>query len=46
MHFLPADMVVPEVNKGLLQELEEMGFSTARATRAIHFSGMNLASFT
>lgn len=33
------DMVVPEVNKGLLQELEEMGFSTARATRAIHFSG-------
>eukprot|EP00246_Nothoceros_aenigmaticus_P002338 TRINITY_DN13188_c0_g1_i1.p1 TRINITY_DN13188_c0_g1~~TRINITY_DN13188_c0_g1_i1.p1 ORF type:complete len:412 (-),score=103.16 TRINITY_DN13188_c0_g1_i1:264-1499(-) len=34
------DMVVPEVNKELLRTLEEeMGFSTARATRAIHFSG-------
>ncbi|KAH9298925.1 hypothetical protein KI387_030607, partial [Taxus chinensis] len=34
-----ADMVVPEVNKELLAELESMGFPTARATRALHFSG-------
>lgn len=32
-------MVVPEVDKKLLEELESMGFSTARATRALHFSG-------
>lgn len=32
-------MVVPEVDKNLLEELESMGFSTARATRALHFSG-------
>ncbi|MCI09794.1 UBX domain-containing protein 1-like [Trifolium medium] len=31
-------MVVPEVDKKLLEELESMGFSTARATRALHFS--------
>jgi len=33
------EMVVPEVNKELLAELEAMGFPTARATRALHFSG-------
>ncbi|XP_004504346.1 uncharacterized protein [Cicer arietinum] len=33
------EMVVPEVDKNLLEELESMGFSTARATRALHFSG-------
>ncbi|GAB2221760.1 hypothetical protein Droror1_Dr00012948 [Drosera rotundifolia] len=33
------EMVVPEVDKKLLEELEEMGFPVARATRALHFSG-------
>ncbi|TQE03565.1 hypothetical protein C1H46_010880 [Malus baccata] len=33
------EMVVPEVDKKLLEELEGMGFSTARATRALHYSG-------
>lgn len=33
------EMVVPEVDKNLLEELEAMGFSTARATRALHYSG-------
>ncbi|CAN6447055.1 unnamed protein product [Victoria cruziana] len=33
------EMVVPDVDKKLLEELESMGFSTARATRALHFSG-------
>jgi hypothetical protein len=33
-------MVVPEVNKEMLADLEGMGFATARATRALHFSGM------
>ncbi|KAG4999888.1 hypothetical protein AAZX31_08G109400 [Glycine max] len=33
------EMVVPEVDKKLLEELESMGFSTARATRALHYSG-------
>ncbi|KAL8491289.1 hypothetical protein ACS0TY_023067 [Phlomoides rotata] len=33
------EMVVPEVNQQLLTELEEMGFSKERATRALHFSG-------
>lgn len=33
------EMVVPEVDKKLLEELEGMGFSTARATRALHCSG-------
>ncbi|XP_048135174.1 UBX domain-containing protein 1-B isoform X2 [Rhodamnia argentea] len=33
------EMIVPEVDKKLLEELEAMGFSTARATRALHFSG-------
>jgi hypothetical protein len=32
-------MVVPEVDKKLLEELEAMGFPVARATRALHFSG-------
>ncbi|KAL6634427.1 hypothetical protein ACP70R_027098 [Stipagrostis hirtigluma subsp. patula] len=32
------EMVVPEVNKEMLTDLEGMGFSTARATRALHFS--------
>ncbi|GAB2267236.1 hypothetical protein Dimus_002221 [Dionaea muscipula] len=35
------EMVVPEVDKKLLEELEGMGFPTARATRALHFSGNN-----
>lgn len=30
---------MPEVDKKLLEELESMGFPTARATRALHFSG-------
>jgi len=33
------ETVVPEVNKEVLTDLEGMGFSTARATRALHFSG-------
>ncbi|GLU10718.1 hypothetical protein SLE2022_275040 [Rubroshorea leprosula] len=33
------EMVVPEVDKKLLEELELMGFPTARATRALHYSG-------
>lgn len=33
------DMAVPEVDKKLLSELDSMGFPTARATRALHFSG-------
>ncbi|KAK7400101.1 hypothetical protein VNO78_11301 [Psophocarpus tetragonolobus] len=33
------EVVVPEVDKKLLEELESMGFSTARATRALHYSG-------
>ncbi|KAF3456577.1 hypothetical protein FNV43_RR01231 [Rhamnella rubrinervis] len=32
------EMVVPEVDKKLLEELEAMGFSTARATCALHYS--------
>ncbi|KAE8818186.1 F-box protein [Hordeum vulgare] len=35
----PQQLVAPEVNKGMLGELESMGFSVARATRALHFSG-------
>lgn len=35
-----AEMVAPEVNKEMLADLEAMGFATARATRALHFSGM------
>ncbi|XP_074306928.1 uncharacterized protein LOC141642134 [Silene latifolia] len=33
------EMVVPEVDKKLVEELEGMGFSTARSTRALHYSG-------
>ncbi|KAH9603684.1 hypothetical protein KSS87_009260 [Heliosperma pusillum] len=33
------DMAVPEVNKRLLEQLEEMGFSLSCATRALHYSG-------
>ncbi|WVZ75324.1 hypothetical protein U9M48_023391 [Paspalum notatum var. saurae] len=33
------EMVVPEVNKEMLADLEGMGFTLARATRALHFSG-------
>jgi hypothetical protein len=39
---LVAEMVVPEVNKEALAELEAMGFPTARSTRALHFSGARL----
>ena len=39
------EMVVPEVDKKLLEELEAMGFSTARATRALHYSGKLVKSF-
>ncbi|KAJ8774226.1 hypothetical protein K2173_009657 [Erythroxylum novogranatense] len=35
----PDEMVAPEVDKKLLEELEAMGFSTERATRALHYSG-------
>ncbi|CAN1334447.1 UBX domain-containing protein 1 [Linum perenne] len=33
------EMVAPEVDTKLLEELEGMGFPKARATRALHFSG-------
>ncbi|KAE9601165.1 hypothetical protein Lal_00023907 [Lupinus albus] len=33
------EMVVPEVDKKILEELESMGFSTTQATRALHYSG-------
>lgn len=36
---LSLEMAVPEVDKKLLAELESMEFPTARATRALHFSG-------
>lgn len=32
-------MVVPDVDLKLLEELESMGFSKERSTRALHFSG-------
>ncbi|KAL2933751.1 UBX domain-containing protein 1 [Bienertia sinuspersici] len=32
-------MAAPEVDKRLLEELQEMGFSLACATRALHYSG-------
>ncbi|KAK3000936.1 hypothetical protein RJ639_020751 [Escallonia herrerae] len=34
----PEDMVVPKVDQKLLVDLEETGFSKARATRALHYS--------
>ncbi|KAJ6809988.1 chromatin assembly factor 1 subunit A-B-like [Iris pallida] len=33
------EMVVPDVDKSLLEQLESMGFPPARATRALHYSG-------
>ncbi|CAN6890314.1 unnamed protein product [Brassica oleracea] len=33
------EMVVPDVDKNILEELEAMGFPKARATRALHYSG-------
>ncbi|KAK9146010.1 hypothetical protein Sjap_005913 [Stephania japonica] len=33
------ELIVPVVEKKLMEELEGMGFPTARATRALHFSG-------
>jgi len=33
-------MSVPKVNQKLLEDLEEMGFAKARATRALHYSGL------
>ncbi|XP_011041927.1 PREDICTED: UPF0430 protein CG31712-like isoform X2 [Populus euphratica] len=35
----PEEMVAPEVDKKILEELEAMGFPRARATRALHYSG-------
>ncbi|GMP55565.1 hypothetical protein CsSME_00020341 [Camellia sinensis var. sinensis] len=35
----PQEMVVPEVDQKLLEELEGMGFPKARAIRALHYSG-------
>ncbi|KAH8519560.1 hypothetical protein Peur_038494 [Populus x canadensis] len=35
----PEEMAAPEVDKKILDELEAMGFPTARATRALHYSG-------
>ncbi|XP_028083764.1 UBX domain-containing protein 1-like isoform X3 [Camellia sinensis] len=34
-----SEMVVPEVKKRLLDELENMGFPLAQATRGLHYSG-------
>ncbi|CAO2839934.1 unnamed protein product [Amaranthus hypochondriacus] len=34
-------MAVPEVDKNLLEKLEEMGFSFSCSTRALHYSGNN-----
>lgn len=35
----PEEMIVPEVDSKLLEELEAMGFPKERATRALHYSG-------
>ena len=43
--FFSLEMVIPEVDKKLLEDLESMGFPTARATRALHFSGELLIDF-
>ena len=37
------EMVVPEVNEKLLEELEAMGFPKARSTRALHYCGECIA---
>ncbi|MCO5584165.1 hypothetical protein L7F22_038088 [Adiantum nelumboides] len=39
------ELVVPEVNKQMLEELKDMGFPQARAIRALHFSGHLLYSY-
>ncbi|ONK77222.1 uncharacterized protein A4U43_C02F4340 [Asparagus officinalis] len=36
---LSQEMVVPDVDKSLFEQLESMGFPPARATRALHYSG-------
>lgn len=36
--FIISEMVVPKVNEKLFEELKAMGFSEARATRALHYS--------
>lgn len=38
------EMVAPEVDQKLLEELEGMGFPKARATRALHYSGKAIDS--
>lgn len=45
LYLFPAEMIVPDVDKNILEELEGMGFPKARATRALHYSGKNLAFF-
>lgn len=35
------EMAIPQVDKKMLDELEAMGFPTARSVRALHFSGMS-----
>ena len=45
-YLFSVEMVVPGVDKNILEELEGMGFPKARATRALHYSGKNLALFT
>lgn len=39
LYLFPAEMIVPDVDKNILEELEAMGFPKARATRALHYSG-------
>lgn len=34
-----SEMAVPEVDKRVLEQLEEMGFSVACGIRALHYSG-------
>lgn len=40
------EMAVPKVNENFLGELEAMGFPLARATRALHYSGESLLSWS
>lgn len=37
------EMVVPEVNTKLLEELEAIGFPKAKATRALYYSGKDFS---
>nr|KAJ0218780.1 hypothetical protein LSAT_V11C300133520 [Lactuca sativa] len=39
LHVSLLEMFVPDVDLKLLEELESMGFSKERSTRALHFSG-------